>query len=70
MDGLRYEVNVGQLIGQYRQRTGKHADGIEFAVAQINEVAARGFRGDASHQLHQLGFGNLVKRLADPAGEA
>src|SRR5207237_6637613 len=68
-DRQRDEVEIRQLIGQHRDGAGQHRNRFELAVAQVNEMTAKGLLAHAGDDFGERWLGNLVKRLADPAGE-
>src|SRR5438093_7084119 len=62
-------MDVRDLIGQHRHRAREDRDGVELAVAEVNQMAAGRFLAETSEQVDQLRLGDFLECLADAAGE-
>ena len=70
VDRLRHVMDVRELIGHRGERARQNVNGVEPAVAQVNQMAAGGLLADAIGEAGDVGRRNSVKRPADAAGEA
>ena len=57
VDRQRDEMDVGELVGQRGERAGQDVDGVQLAVAQVDQVAADRLLADAAAKRDQLGRG-------------
>jgi hypothetical protein len=69
VEGEGDEMEVGELVGEDGERAGHDVDRLRLAVAEVDQVPARGQLADRGHHFEERGLGNGGERPADVRGE-